>query len=99
MPQTASKRRPVYRDRFRQRQSLDILAQVLESLDVRLRKSNEVIRRSFGDHARNLKALNAPQEWQELLTEIRKHRKTISILEPEEEKVTYLTNLIRKLTG
>ena len=47
-------------------QLLDILAQILESLDIRLRKSNEVIRRSFGDHATNLKELNAPQNWQEM---------------------------------
>ena len=78
-------------------QSLDILAQVLEGLDIRLRKSNQITRRSFGDHATNLAELNAPQDWQDLLSEIRKYRKIISILEPEKERVEYLTSLIRKL--
>jgi hypothetical protein len=78
-------------------QSLDILAQVLESIDTRLTGQDREIRRSFGDHSRNLQQLQAPKEWQDILGEIRTHRKTINALEPKEAKVRKLITLVAQL--
>jgi hypothetical protein len=76
-------------------QSLDILAQVLEAIELRLSKSS--VRRSFSDHACRLHELGAPKKWQQLLGEIRVHRKTIDALEPQEQSVRQLISLVAKM--
>jgi len=78
-------------------QSLDILAQSLESIDQLLGDHQEQIRRSFGDHARNLEQLRAPSDWLELLSNIRRFRKKINVLEPEEILVAELFEMIAEL--
>jgi hypothetical protein len=74
-------------------QTLDLLAQALEQLDMRLRGSDAATRRSFGDHARNLEHLKAPSTLVSQLNALRKHRKTLTPTELQKEGVEQLVAL------
>ena len=79
-------------------QSLDLLAQSLEALDMRINQTEQRTKRSFGGHARHLQAIGADENCVAKLNEIRAFRKTLNPTKLSEDGVRDLVQHIMEFS-